>query len=57
LFGIAKKILVGKRGVITLPSDIRHEMGIDEGEMLQIIYSEGKITIEKIGSVENDIQK
>lgn len=41
-------IVVGKRGVITLPAKIREELGISDGTALKVVVANGEISIKPI---------
>jgi AbrB family looped-hinge helix DNA binding protein len=52
---LSHTIVVGKRGVITLPSKIRDALGIDEGTALKVVVTDDCfITIQPIGEGENN---
>jgi len=40
------------RGQITIPTDMRRQLGLEEGDLLQIRLIEGKIEIEPLAAAE-----
>ena len=54
---IIKTVKVSEKGQIAIPSDIRQEGGIRQGDTLLIMHDEGKILLEKIPSkLEDDFR-
>jgi AbrB family looped-hinge helix DNA binding protein len=52
---LSHTIVVGKRGVITLPSKIREALGIEEGTALKVVVTDDCfITIQPIGDGEEN---
>lgn len=47
-------VIVGKRGVITIPQKIRNDLGIKEGIPLKVKVENGEIIISNMGEMKND---
>jgi len=41
------RVKVYKKGIIVIPKDIRETIGIKEGDIVELIVNEGKVSIEK----------
>lgn len=48
---ILRKIKVSDKGQISIPAEIRKELGIQKGDELLLLKSRGRLLIEKPGSV------
>jgi len=41
------RVKVYKKGIIVIPKEIRETIGIKEGDIVELIVNEGKVSIEK----------
>lgn len=47
----SRDVRIGKRGTIVIPADIRHELGLDEGDVMALTVGEdGAMRLESVSS-------
>ena len=51
------KAKVARRYQITIPEDVREEVGISVGDIVEVSSSEGRVVIEKVGRDWNRVMK
>ena len=51
-----KTVKVSEKGQIAIPSSMRENMGIDKGDELLLVETEGKILIEKTDKVSQSVK-